>query len=66
MMNKINFKEDSLVLTLPMILNPFIYIEWLVTVENYSSIIIFDIENFDGDTPAELILPQSKNLIEKK
>jgi len=60
MINEINFKEDKMVITLPMTIEPFIHIEWLITVENYSSIIIFDIENFDGNTQAELILPQSR------
>jgi hypothetical protein len=45
-------------------MNPFIHIEWLVNVENYSSMIIFDIENFDGNTSAELIVPQGKISLE--
>jgi len=60
MINERNFNEDKMVLTVPMILDPFIHIEWLISVENYSSIIIFDIENVDGNTPAELIIPQSR------
>jgi hypothetical protein len=60
MINERNFNEDKMVLTVPMILGPFIHIEWLITLENYSSIIVFDIENVDGNTPAELIIPQSR------
>jgi hypothetical protein len=41
------------------------HIEWIISMDN-RSMIIFDIENLDGNKPAELILPQSKNLIEKK
>lgn len=60
MINELDFKDDKLVLTLSMLLEPFIHIEWLVNIGNYSSVIIFDIENIDGNTPAELILPQSR------
>ncbi len=58
--NEINLKKDQIMLTLPMIFDPFVHIEWLINIENYSSIIIFDIENFDRNIPAELIIPQSK------
>jgi hypothetical protein len=63
-MNEVNFTDDYLLLSLPVIMNPFIHIEWLVNVENYSSMIIFDIENFDGNTSAELIVPQGKISLE--
>ena len=58
--DEVNFKSDSILLTLPVNWHPFIHHEWLVRVENYSSVIILDIENFDGTTPAELIIFQSK------
>jgi hypothetical protein len=59
-MNEVNFTTDYLFLSLPVISNPFIHIEWLVNIENYTSMIIFDIENFDGNIPAELIISSNK------
>jgi len=63
-MNEVNFTDDYLLLSLPVTTNPFIHIEWLVNIENYSSMIIFDIENFDGNISAELIVPQGKISLE--
>lgn len=60
LIDELDFKDEKMILTLPMLNDPYIHIEWLVNIKNYSSMIIFDIENFDGNTPAELILPQSK------
>jgi hypothetical protein len=48
-----------MVLTPPVTLDSYIHIEWLISV-NDSSIIIIDIENFDGNTPAKLLILQSK------
>ena len=58
--NEVLFNSDQLLLTLPVKAYPFIHHEWLIDMENFSSTIIFDIENFDGQTPAELIIFQSK------
>ncbi len=57
--NEINFQENSMILTPPITLDSYIHIEWLISV-NDSSIIIIDIENFDGNTPAKLFISQSK------
>ena len=59
-MNEVLFSPDQLLLTLPVKAYPFIHHEWLIDMENSSSTIIFDIDNFDGQTPAELIIFQSK------
>ncbi|CAF1032759.1 unnamed protein product [Rotaria sordida] len=59
--NKITFKNDHMVLLPSIRMHPFIHIEWLVSMDN-SSIIIFDIENFDRDTTAELIIRQDENI----
>ena len=57
-MDEITFQETSMVLTPPKILDSYIHIEWLIST-NDSSRIIIDIENLDGNTPAELIILQS-------
>jgi len=59
MIDEITFKDNNLILAPPITLHPFMYIEWLIYLDNRSAI-IFDIENFDENIPAELILPQSK------
>jgi hypothetical protein len=48
-----------MVLTPPVTLDSYIHIEWLISV-NDSSMVIIDIENLDGDTPAKLLILQSK------
>ena len=55
---EVNFNEDSLVLTPPAASDPFIHIEWLISAEHLSTIVVFDIENSDGSSPAELIILQ--------
>ncbi len=57
--NEITFQENSMVLTPPVTLDSYIHIEWLISV-NDSSMVIIDIENLDGDTPAKLLILQSK------
>ena len=59
---EVNFNEDSLVLAPPTASNPFIHVEWLISAENLSAIIVFDIENSDGSSPAELTILQGTNL----
>jgi hypothetical protein len=61
---EVTFKDNNLVLSPPITSHPFMYIEWLIIMNN-SSMIIFDIENFDGTTPAELTIPQSKSQLKK-
>jgi hypothetical protein len=56
------FHDDNMTLTPSMASESYIHIEWHLSL-NGSSPIIFDIENFDGKTPAELILPQSNTLL---
>lgn len=58
------FNDEQLYLTLPVNAHPFIQHQWLIHAETNSSKLIFDIANFDGNTPAELILFQSKLLHE--
>ena len=55
---EVNFNEDSLVLAPPVAPDPFIHVEWLISAENLSAIIVFDIENSDGSSPAELTILQ--------
>lgn len=55
-----NFQDEQLQLTLPVNAHPFIEHQWLIDAEDNTGKIIFDIENFDGNTPAELIIFQSK------
>ncbi|CAF3147590.1 unnamed protein product, partial [Rotaria sp. Silwood2] len=59
--NKITFNDNHMVLMPPRTIHPFIHIEWSVSMDN-SSIIIFDIENFNRNTPAELIIRQDENI----
>ena len=61
---RVTFNDNILVLTPPITFHPFMHIEWLISMTN-SSKIIFDIENFDGFLPAELILPLSKISLQK-
>ncbi|CAF1189573.1 unnamed protein product [Adineta ricciae] len=56
----LTFNDDSLILTPSLASESYISIEWIISL-NDSSGIIFDIENFDGKTPAELILPENEN-----
>ena len=58
--NEVIFNDEQLHLTLPVNAHPFIQHQWLIHAENNSSKLIFDIANFDGNTPAELIFFQSK------
>lgn len=60
-MRRIAFENESMSLVPPPTLDPFIHVEWFVSM-NTSSTIIFDIENLDGNTPAELILYKGKSL----
>lgn len=53
--NPITFNGDNMTLVPPNKSYPYIHSEWLISMEN-SSAIIFDIENFDANTPAELLI----------
>jgi hypothetical protein len=55
---EVDFNEGSLVLGPPNASDPFIHVEWLISVKNLSTIIVFDIENSDGPSPAELTILQ--------
>ncbi|CAF1526563.1 unnamed protein product [Rotaria sp. Silwood1] len=59
--NKVIFNDNHIVLTPPMTMHPFIHIEWLISIDNSSRIIV-DITNFDRNTSAELIIRQDKNI----
>ncbi|CAF4204987.1 unnamed protein product [Rotaria socialis] len=58
--NKITFERTYMALAPPITLDPFIHIEWLISM-NDSSLIIFDVENLDGKTSAELTVHQDDN-----
>ncbi|CAF5180622.1 unnamed protein product, partial [Rotaria magnacalcarata] len=58
--NKITFERNYTALAPPITLDPFIHIEWLISL-NDSSLIIFDVENLDGKTSAELTIHQDEN-----
>lgn len=48
--------EQNLLLPLPNSSDPFVHFEWLVTQKNVSSRIIFDVENSDEKTSADLLI----------
>ena len=53
---QIDFDQNHLILPFPNIFDPFVHIEWSISQRNVSSMIIFDIENVDGNTPADLFI----------
>ena len=56
----IEFTDDHLVLLPPITSDQCIYSEWLVSQEDSSSFVIFDVENSDGNTPAELTIVEGR------
>lgn len=65
-MDEVSFHTDRLPLSLPVKAYPFIHHEWFIDMDNFSSIIVFDIENVDENLSAELILFQSINFFHSK
>ncbi|UJR30694.1 hypothetical protein I4U23_018215 [Adineta vaga] len=56
----LTFNGDNMTLIPSLAFEPYVQIEWIITL-NDTSTIIFDIENLDRKISAELILPQNKN-----
>ncbi|CAF1467779.1 unnamed protein product [Adineta steineri] len=58
--NEVIFEENNMTLTPSNTLDSYVHIEWLITL-NDSSMVIIDVENLDGNTPAKLFIIQDMN-----